>query len=162
MSAQDFLNYEIILLIAKYGEKHVVDALARHLDITSDVLETKLQEMGKLKPRVTSKKRVDTSAIIEVLVAQHPDKAAYLKTLFSRFQNKTFLTELKDVKRFYNRYADDIGKVKSRTDAIPKLFKLIASLNIKDLSNLCDDYKAGEYSSLGILSEEIMKREKQD
>ena len=162
MSIKDFLNYEIILLLAKYGKKQVLDALASQLHIPSDVLETKLQEMGKLKPRITHKKRPDPSAIVESLFAQHPDKAEYLKTLFSRFQNKAFLTELKDVKRFYNRYADDLGKVKSRTDAIPKLFKLIASLDIKELSNLCDDFKAGEYSSLGILSEEIMKRVKQD
>lgn len=160
MSTQNLLHYEIILLLAKYGEKQVLEAFASHLHLPSDVLEAKLLEMSKLKPRVTTKKRHESSAIIDSLVVQHPDKAEYLKKLFSRFQNKTFLPELKDLKRFYNRHADDLGRVKSRTDAIPKLFKLIASLDIKDLTNLCDDFKAGEYSSLGILSEEIMKREK--
>ena len=160
MSTQNYLQYEIILLLAKYGERHVLNALASHLHMSADVLEARLREMTQLKPRVTTKKHSDSSAFIESLIVQHQDKAEYLKTLFSRFQNKTFLPELKDVKRFYNRYATDLGKLKSRTAAVPKLFKLIANLDTKDVANLTDDFKAGEYSSLGILADEIMKREK--
>lgn len=160
MGTQNYLDYEIILLFAKYGERQVLDALSSHLNMLPGVLETRLKEMRTLKPRATVKKRTDPQTIIGSLVVQYPDKAQYLKTLFSRFQNRTFLSELKDVKRFYNQYAADIGKVKSRTDAIPKLFKIIASLDIKELTTLCDDFRTGEYSSLGILADEIMKSEK--
>lgn len=158
MSTQNYLQHEITLLLAKYGERQVLNALASHLQLSPDVLEGRLREITQLKPRVTTKKHTDPTAIIESLVNHHPDKAEALKLLFSRFQNRTFLPELKDVKRFYNRYGTDLGKVKSRIAATSKLFKLIANLDAKAVANLIDDFKAGEYSSLGILSDEIMKR----
>jgi hypothetical protein len=160
MNTQNYLQYEIILLLAKYGERQVLNALASHLQISADVLEERLREIIQLKPRITTKKKADPAAIIETLVAQHADKAEGLKILFSRFQNKTFLPELKDVKRFCNRHGLDIGNVKSRTASVPKLFKLIASLETKAVEILIDDFNTGEYSSLGILADEIMKREK--
>ena len=160
MNTQNYLQYEIILLLAKYGERQVLNVLASHLQISTDVLEERLKKIIQLKPRIKIKKKTDPAAIIETLVAQHADKAEGLKILFSRFQNKTFLPELKDVKRFCNRHGIDIGKVKSRTASVPKLFKLIASLETKAVEILIDDFNAGEYSSLGILADEIMKREK--
>lgn len=160
MNDQNYLQYEIVLLLAKYGVRNVLNALASHLNIPPDVLEARLSEISQLKPRVTTKKHSDPAAIIESLIVQHPDKAEYLKKLFSRFQNKTFLPEFKDVKRFYNRHAADLGSVKSRTASIPKLFKLIAKLDNKDVANLSDDFTPGEYSSLGIIADEIMRREK--
>jgi hypothetical protein len=160
MNTQNYLQYEIILLLAKYGERQVLNALASHLQISTDVLEERLKEIIQLKPRIKTKKKTDPAAIIETLVAHNADKAESLKILFSRFQNKTFLPELKDVKRFCNRRGIDIGMVKSRTASAPKLFKLIASLETKAVAILIDDFNAGEYSSLGILADEIMKREK--
>ena len=112
MSTQNYLQYEIILLLAQYDERQVLNALASHMQISPDILEERLREITQLKPRVTTKKHSDPAAIIESLVTQHPDKAESLKILFSRFQNRTFLPELKDVKRFYNRYGTDLGKVK--------------------------------------------------
>lgn len=162
MSNQNYLQYELILLLAKYGERQVLNALASHMQISPDILERRLKEITQLKPRMTTKKLSDPTAIIESLVAQHSDKAEALKILFSRFQNKTFLPEFKDVKHFYNRYGTDLGKVKSRTAAVAKLFTLIANLDTKTLANLIEDFKAGDYSSLGIIADEIMKREKQD
>lgn len=157
MPTQDFLQYEIVLLFAKYGEKQVLKALTDYLGITHDVIEAKLKEIKTLTPRVTRKKRLDPQTTIESLVTQHPDKAEYLRTLFSRFQNRTFLSEFKEVKRFCHRHGSDLGKVKSRAAVIPKLFKLLAALDIKELTALCDDIRTGEYSSLGILADEIMK-----
>ena len=160
MGAQDLLQYEIVLLLAKYGERQVLKALADHLGVTYDVLEARLKEIHTLVPRVTKKKRSYPQTTIESLATQHPDKAECLRTLFSRFQNRTFLSEFKDVKRFFHRHGSDLGKVKARAAVVPKLFKLLATLDIKELTALCDDVRTGEYSSLGILADEIMKREK--
>ena len=41
MNTQNYLQYEIILLLAKYGERQVLNVLASHLQISTDVLEEK-------------------------------------------------------------------------------------------------------------------------
>ena len=43
MITQNYLQYEIILLLAKYGERQVLNALASHLQMSSDVLEARLR-----------------------------------------------------------------------------------------------------------------------
>jgi hypothetical protein len=160
MGTKDLLHYEILLLLAKHGERQVLKALADHLGITNEVLEARLKEIHTLVPRVTKKKRPDPQTMIDSLVTQHPDKAEYLRTLFSNFQNRTFLSEFKDVKQFFHRHGSDTGKVKARGAVVPKLFTLLAALDNKELTALCDDVRTGEYSALGILSDEIMKHEK--
>jgi hypothetical protein len=160
MGTQDLLQYEIVLLLAKYGEKQVLKALADHLGVTHEALEASLKAIHTLVPRVTKKKRPDPQTTIDSLVTQHPDKAEYLRILLSRFQNRTFLSEFKDVKQFFHRRGSDLGKVKARAAVVPKLFKLLATLDTKELTILCEDVRTGDYSSLGILADEIMKSEK--
>ncbi len=160
MKTQNYLDYEIILLLAKYGERQVINVLAKNLQISPDILEEKLREITKIKPRVTKKTRTNHETLIESIAIQNPDKSEYLKILFSRFQNRTFLPEFKNVKHFSNKHGFDLGKVKSRKEAIPTLFKKIASLNVEALSEIINTFKEGEYSSLGIIADEIMKRDK--
>jgi hypothetical protein len=158
--SQNLIDYEIVLLLAKYGEKEVLSAFARNLGLSSNEIESRMQGLKQLKRKTATRKRADPSRIIESLVVQHPEKADHLKTLFSRFQSKTFLPELKDVRRFFDRHSTDLAHPKSRVDAVPSLFKLLASLDLPELTSLCQKPEPTEYSSLGLISQEIMRRGK--
>jgi hypothetical protein len=158
VAPEQFLDYEIVLLLAKYGEKRVVSGLAGKLGLSPEELQAKLSELNKVKPRTSSRKPVGTSRILESIVAENPEKAPNLGVLLTRFQNKTFLPELKDVRRFFDRNSHPLRRVKSRVAAAPQLFKLLAALDPSALATLCEGDQQKEYSSLGIISDEIMRR----
>lgn len=160
MESEQFLDYEIALLLAKYGEKRLLTALAGKLGLSPEELHCKLNGLKEVKPRVSARKRVDASRIVETIAAEQPEKASVLRLLFSRFQNKTFLPELKDVKRFFDRHGHALGSVKSRAEVAPRLFKLLGTLATSELKTLCEGGERKEYSSLGLISDEIMRRDK--
>jgi len=65
---------------------------------------------------------------------------------------------LRDVKRFFEQRQRPLGTAKSRTDTFPKLAKLLAELDVSELKSMCDSQAQGAYSSLGIISDEILRR----
>lgn len=152
----NLLDYEILLLLVKYGEKETVCALARNLGLPTDEIERRFQRLKELKPRTPSRKRVDPHKAIESLINECPEKAEYLETLFRRFENKTFLPELRDIRRFFHQHSHDLAHVRSRDGAMPSLFRLLANLDLGEIVDLAREPERTEYSSLGILSEEIV------
>lgn len=158
MAPEQFLEYEVALLLAKYGERRVASALAAKLRLSPDQLERKLSELAHVKPKTSNRKPLDAMPFIESLAAQAPEKAANLRLLFTRFQNKTFLPELKDVRRFLERHSSEVGTVKSRVEMAPRLFKLLSTVDVSELTDLCEGNAEKEYSSLGIISDQIMRR----
>lgn len=161
MISSNFLEYEIALILAKYGEKQVLSTLAKNLGLSARELDFKLQNVKYLKPKVTTRQHTDPKKIIDSLIIANPEKSEFLNLLLARFQNRTFLPELKDVKRLLNRYSTLKSSVKSRSSAAPYLFRLLASLDLKELASLCEaNQDQDTYSSLGIISDEIMRRNK--
>jgi len=157
MISQTLLDYEILLLLAKHGEKDLVSAIARNLGLSTDEVEKRLQQLRELKPKSRSRNRIDPYKRVESLIGEHPERANYLEALFQRFRNKTFLPELRDVRRFFHEHSAALGHVKSRSAAIVGLFKLLATLDLGELADLSQEPEGMEYSSLGILSKEIMR-----
>jgi hypothetical protein len=157
---EQLLEYEITLLLAKHGEKRVITSLAARLGVTPEELRHKLTGLNDVKPRTSARKPVDLSRILDSIVAEKPEKASYLTLLLARFQNRTFLPELKDVKRFFDRHSHAVGAAKSRAQVGPRLFKLLGALDESELANLSEGDQKEEYSSLGIISDQIMRRDK--
>ena len=160
MSASRFLDYEVALLLAKYGKTALLKALAQKLNTTPEQLESILQSSPTegLSPR--ARKRRSVPNVIEDLAQKHPDKAQFLETLQARFENRSFLPELRDVRRFFEQHQRPLATTKSRVHAFPKLANLLAELDVSELSTLCQSQQQSAYSSLGIISDEILRREK--
>ncbi len=160
MSASLFLDYEVALLLAKYGKTALLKALAEKINTTPDQLESILQSPPTQSGATPSRKKPSASNIVEALAQEHPDKAQFLRVLQTRFENRSFLPELRDVKRFFEQRHRALGTAKSRVDAFPRLAKLLAELESAELSALCQSQSQSGYSSLGIISDEILRREK--
>ncbi|MBI3941137.1 MAG: hypothetical protein HY315_09900 [Acidobacteria bacterium] len=155
-----FLDYELALLLAKYGRKAVVTALSQKLNLSLEQLEATLRDLDSEETpshRATKARNVPK---IETLVAQYPEKAEPLQVLTERFQCESFLPELRDVRRFFEQYSRNLGHVKSRAASYPKLIRLLADLDVSELNAVCQSSQVGQYSSLGILSDEILRRRK--
>jgi hypothetical protein len=160
MSASKFLDYEVALLLAKYGKTALLDALARKLQLTPDQLEAILQTPLNERPASSSKKRPRPVDLVSQLAQEYPSKAQLLRTLHGRFGNRTFLAELRDVKRFFEQHDRPLGASKSRTETLPKVLRLLAELDIAELEALCQAQPDNAYSSLGVISDEILRRDR--
>lgn len=158
MTLQQSLKYHLALLLATHGEKAVIAALAGTIKLSQYELEKLFIELKDLVPRNRRKPIEPKQDVIESLVTQHPDKAEALRTLSARYRNKTFLPELRDVRRFFEQHSRPFGQTKSRTDALPKLACLLADLDLGELKALCELPESNEYSSLGVISDQILGR----
>lgn len=160
MSAPQFLDYEVALLLAKYGKTALLKALAEKINLTPEQLESILQSPPTQSGGPRSRKKLSASDVVEALAQEHPEKAQFLRVLQARFENRGFLPELRDVKRFFEQRHRVLGTAKSRVETFPRLAKLLAELDSGELSALCQSQPQSGYSSLGIISDEILRREK--
>jgi hypothetical protein len=160
MMSSMYLDYEVALLLAKYGKDAVLNALAQKVQLSHEELESLLKELPNKKPGARSKRRPSVVDSIDQLSREHPTKAHLLRTLHGRFQNRTFLTELRDVRRFFEQHSRDFGSTKSRAESLPRLLKVLAELDLPELNALCQAEPQSAYSSLGLISDEILRQHK--
>jgi len=160
MSSQKFLDYEVALLLAKYGKNGLLSALAKQLELTPEQLEAFLHSppAPKSDARARSTKRPSLSDFVMQLAQEHPDKAEALRTLYGRLENRTFLPELRDVRRFFERHGRPHGNTKSRSESLPRVLKLLAELDVTELEDLCETQPENTRSSLGLISDEILRK----
>ena len=158
MSADEILELELSLLLINYGERKVMKSLARVNGLNDNELESKLKRIHQLEKKPRSRKSVDGSKAIEAIISRHPEKSQLLNLLHSRFESRSFLPELKDVKRLFNRHSTHSTKLKSRNASAVRVFRLLASLDENELQKLTEEQDRTNYSSLGVISDEIMKR----
>ena len=160
MSYSKFLDYEVAILLAKHGERALLGALAKQLKLTPEQLEAFLQSPPARKSGARSTKRLLLSDLVTRLAQEHPNKAEALRKLHGRLENRTFLTERKDVRRFLDRHGSSLGSTKSRSAALPKVLKLLAALDVTELEELCEAQPETSRSSLELLSDEILRRDR--
>ncbi len=155
MNSSPYLEYEVALLLAKYGKDAVLHALAGKMQLSHEELESLLKQLPSRKPRGRSRDRTPMDSIDEIIRA-HPAKAKCLRALNARFQNRTFLPELRDVRRFFEQHSRSLGSSKSRAESFRPLFNLLAELELPELDSLCQSEPNGEFSSLGVISDQIL------
>lgn len=158
MSNDEIIELELSLLLIKYGESKIINCLARLKALSDEELENKLQKVRRIKRKPSKSGRNTKSNAIEKLINEYPEKSNILNLLYSRFQNKSFLPHLSDIKRLFNRYSIESESLKSRSTSTPKIFNLLVNLNEKELEELAQELDKTNFSSLGIISDEIMKR----
>jgi hypothetical protein len=69
MQSSKFLDYEVALLIAKYGKPALLDALARKLQLTPEELERTLETIRNEQSVSRPKKRSASVALLSQLVS---------------------------------------------------------------------------------------------
>lgn len=154
-----FLDYEVALLLAKYGKTALLAALAKKLELTLDELEVLLQTSLKNQVPSRSKKRHDAVELVAQLAHEYPSKAELLRELHDRFAHRTFLPEFRDVKRFFEQHDRPLGSSRSRAETLSRILRLLAELDVAELEAL-RHVQPENYSSLGVISEEILRQDR--
>ena len=153
-----YLEYEVALLLAKYGKSAVLGCLSRKLQLAPSELEASLQEVPSKRASSGARAKHDALDHLEVLVQKYPRKGPFLRTLRDRFQDRTFLPELRDVRRFFEQNRGSWGSTKSRADSLGRLLNLLAELETSKLASLCEAKPEGTYSSLELIADEILRK----
>jgi|ERR1700722_4492172 len=160
MKSKELLDLEVSLLLLKYGRSGVLQSIARRMRLSEEVLELELEKLLRPEYAPRPKKGGYTKPFdINSVIVGHEDKAEYLRELHRRFENRTFLSELKDVKRLFDRHGRSANTWKSRKNAEASVFRFLANLDASELQAILSDVSTGpDVSSLGIISDEILGR----
>jgi hypothetical protein len=160
MTSKDYLRLHLSLLLAQYGEPSVLEGLAPLIGHTPKELHDRLNDVHKVGHARQKKPKgpVRVGSSVEALIAEHPDKAELLRKIQARFVARTFLPELKDVRRFLDRHGQPSTSVKKRDDAFGRVAKQLAGLPKAELEAVASESMSSGYSSLGLISDQILGR----
>ncbi|WP_321967688.1 hypothetical protein [Burkholderia cepacia] len=161
MTPRELLDAEIELLLLRYDQSTVLSALAKHLQLSEIELEEKLSIVLKRRRAQPRTKAPSSSQFsMDRLLKGRENKEKPLRQLYAKFENRTFLPELKDVKTFLDKNKKSSTSIKSRTSVKSKIFQLLAELELDTLEKLASEENAEKsaFSSLGIISDEILRQ----
>jgi hypothetical protein len=164
MTARKLIDLEVGLLLLKHGKFEVLKAIARNVEIPEKTLEEMLSHRIEMKRLLSLRKKTASKTFdLSSVIVGRDEKAQPLRQLHARFENRTFLPELKDIRRLYDRHGKKTRGWKSRARAEASLFQFLAELPTRELHKLAALPPAtAEVSSLGLISDEILGRNRHD
>jgi hypothetical protein len=97
---------------------------------------------------------------IDELTARFPTRADDLRELYIRFQERTFLPALHDVKIFLYRHSAEPRALRARSAALAEVFNLLAHLPDRELGQVLAEarMRASGKSDLEIVADAILGR----
>ena len=150
-----YVDLEVRLLVLKYGYNRVIEALSKAKGVSEHDIQTALLDTEKAKTKKTKARRKSVFEISEKLVQKVPEKAAQLRELAGRFENRTFLPQMKDVRHFLIPFGIDPKSLKSRNDSAPKVFEELSKLPFNELEEFIAHPPSSE-STFSELANEII------
>ena len=143
-------------LVRRYGFKQV-DRSLHQIRVSEPRLEdNRLHSKRAYSVKTTKKKRRAVSAQEYVAKMDHdPEKRPAMSELAKRFQEKTFLPTIGDTRNFCQAYGIDEPASKSRTSAIPRVFKCMATMSTEEVRRILDGGMFSGPSRLGPIADAI-------
>jgi hypothetical protein len=151
----ELLKIELRILVLRHGRRNVLEALASLGNETAEEIE---REIDLAEKRKASRKSKPISAIeiASELCRDKPESIDTLTKLANRYENRTFLPELRDVKRFLERSGVKHSKVSSRRAAARQVLTVLNQLSMEDLKRLTSAAETHGDSDFALLAKEIM------
>lgn len=144
------------MLLAKYGVNRVLESIAKRRDMSVEEIERELRRLEETRKKSRTSHRKTAKEIVDKAKVENPEKRQILVSLASRFDNKTFLPELRDARRLLERFNSNQKSLKSRADAAPLVFRLLARLPIADIREIASDFDSSGESTYSKLAAAIM------
>jgi hypothetical protein len=154
--SDQLLSLELRFLILRYSRRRLIEALAKLGDQTFEDVERELSLALEHKARRSKPKDRPTSELIAEACRDRPDTRELVTTIVNRFENHSFLPQLRDVTRFLDRAGTSHGKLKSRRASTPKVVEALAARTVDELRQLAAAPSAESESDFAILAREIM------
>jgi hypothetical protein len=154
----DLVKIKLRLLILQHGRREVVQGLAA---LGEQKIEDIEAELGKLEQRKVRRTRKMVSALdaLACTPPATPGTEELRRRLAIRFDNGSFLPQLRDVQRFLERANSVKSKVKSRRDAAQQVVSTLSRLSAGELSQLLRSPEGEKNSDYADLARQIMGRQ---
>lgn len=151
------LGTELRSLVRRYGIEQV-DRSLHEIRLSERHREDGSPHSKKRKSRTTTRKRHAVSALEFVAkMDPHPDTTPVLAELAKRFQDKSFLPTLGDIRNFCQVYGIEEPASRSRQSAIPRVFKFMATMSKDEVEGILDGWMFSGPSRLGPVADAIRK-----
>ena len=149
---------QVLLLVAFNGWKRVLEELACVEDVDIGEVERELQQIrGNAKAKVVRKKRTRHRKTVRELVedaAPGDEARSLVERLAFAYEGKSFLPDLWRVKQFLESHGVVASRIRSRTDALPKVVHVLSGLPCRELEQLAARSQSG--NDLSILANQIL------
>lgn len=157
MKSDRLLEIDVSLLLLRHGKRAVLRQIAESIEVSVEDVEKELGELRASKEKLEKRKKSLPIFDLEKIASGNEGKLDLLKKLEAKFENRTFLPELKDVNRLMGRHSAHATKAKSRLLAKQKIFSLLAQLRREELEDmLSSSRESKDVSSLGLISDQIL------
>ena len=142
------------LLIAEYGRKRVIAALAQAEDVEFEAIE---REVDAVRQRRSSRHR-RPKALSELLKEANIDSQtlSLVERIACAYENKRYLPELWRVRRFLETQGVDASRVRTRTAALPEVIRALGGLPESELNEIAAGLSGGVRGDLRIITDQIL------
>ena len=142
------------LLVAEYGRKQVIAALARVENAEFDTIEKEVEAVRKKKPS----RRRRPKALGELLKEAKIDPQTFplVKRIACAYENKRYLPDLWRVKRFLESHGVDASKLRTRATALPLFVKVLGDLSVSELTKMEAESSEPVRGDLGVIADQIL------
>ena len=148
----DLVNLEVRFLLARYGLRPVLDALAKVRKQTPEEVEAELERLETTKAERKRKAEKTPERLLARLPAQSPEQASLVRELAGLYEQKRFLPHLRMAEDFVAQRTGQPRKFKSRKAALPTLLGVISAIPSEDLRKVRDECaftpSSGDYELL--------------
>ena len=142
-------------LVRRYGFKQV-DRSLREIRLSEPRLDDARPSRRADSTQTTKKKRHALSAQEYVAnMDQYLETRPAISELAKRFEEKTFLPTIGDIRNFCQAYGIDEPASKSRASAIPRVFKCMAAMSTEEVRRILDGGMFSGPSRLGPIADAI-------
>ena len=156
---KDLLGLELRLLIARHGKARINEALSSMEDVGLATLDADVKayegRARKSRARPRSMKGIDD--LIQEASPGSPDTGRYIRKLALAYEDRQFLPEFREVKRFLESRRTSAVKFRSRADALPAVIQVLAQTELDELATL-DERRRARGGDLGIIANQILGR----
>ena len=158
MAVNQTLMLRAKLLVAEYGLKRVIAALAQAEGAELEAIEREVDALRKKKP-ANRRRRRKTLAELLVELKLGAEAHALVKDIGSAYENKRYLGELWRVKRFLASHGVEADKLRSRAAALPVVVGLLCEMPVSELTEIAAESKERAGGDLGIIADQILGAE---
>lgn len=139
-----FLDDLLRIMVAHWG----ADGIRRKLNQLAEREDSRGE-------RIAARMRIRSALAYAKAMNLAPEKKEIINKLADRFDNKSFLPTIGDLRNFLELQRVPAIRFKNRTAAIPIIMGLLAELSDTTLQKICEDARYAGPAQLGPLSDAI-------
>ena len=154
---ETLLDLELRLLVARHGKAQIAKTLSAIGDVDVTLVDSgvKAYEDNAGRNRARRRPRKSVEDMMRGISLEDPDTAVLVERLARAYEEKDFLPEFRDVRRFLESRRISTAKLRSRADALPTVVRELARFSLDELQTL-DERRLDRGSDLGIIADQIL------